>query len=159
MSLRKNSSANQVLKRGVKLLGERYEHKVKIDFPTSFPPAMLRAISTDIIRKELDAEEVPKGETNRDIMALLDESVFMSGLHWIAPIRTKPQRTYDSTEVKEDPEGRHIPYVIRRAIKGKRKDAKLLRSALERFGKASGLFSKINIRDYSKANSPEAPLS
>jgi energy-coupling factor transporter ATP-binding protein EcfA2 len=67
----------------------------------------------------------------------------------IAPIRTKPARTYD--EVAEDfsPEGRHIPFVLARILSGgtdAKGKAKLLKG-LKRFGEQSGLFKDIEIRD------------
>lgn len=66
----------------------------------------------------------------------------------IAPIRTKPERTYG--EVTEDfsPEGRHIPFVLARILSGSsdsKGKANLLKG-LKRFGEESGLFKDIDIR-------------
>jgi len=66
----------------------------------------------------------------------------------VAPIRTKPKRTYDEiSDLDFIPEGAHIPYVLARIltedISGRQKQI-LLRS-LEQYGKESGLFCGIRI--------------
>ena len=57
-----------------------------------------------------------------------------------APIRTQPQRTYDPGAKPPDPEGGHIPMVL--AVSS---DAlPELSERMEKFGKASGLYSKVS---------------
>ena len=59
-----------------------------------------------------------------------------------APTRANPQRTYDPGAKPPDPEGRHIPMVL--AVSS---DALPdFREHMEKFGKASGLYSKVSVR-------------
>jgi hypothetical protein len=68
-------------------------------------------------------------------------------LVWIAPIRSKPRRTYDEPEAPFSSEGSHIPYVIRRMLNSK-KDAIKFKEFIEQIGHASGLFQKIEIHSW-----------
>lgn len=65
---------------------------------------------------------------------------------WLAPIRTKPKRTYDGYGQLFSPEGEHTPYLIRKKLK-EEKGAQHFEKALSDFGKESGLFSKIMIHN------------
>ena len=69
----------------------------------------------------------------------------MPALIWIAPIRSKPRRTYDEPQTTFSSEGSHTPYVIRRMLSSKT-EAKKFRKFIERIGEASGLFQKIEIK-------------
>lgn len=65
---------------------------------------------------------------------------------WIAPIRAKARRTYDSYRASFSPEGEHAPYVLNNILheeKALPDSAKHLTSSLRNFGKASGLFRAI----------------
>jgi len=66
------------------------------------------------------------------------------GITPIAPIRSKPRKTYDEHGTTESPEGDHIPYEIRRLHKSKND---LLKS-INNFGIQSGMYKKINIKEY-----------
>lgn len=73
---------------------------------------------------------------------------------WLAPIRTRPQRTYDTYRLDFSPEGEHTPYLIKkllatRTIEQRRQAAKF-QQFIERFGKDSGLFRSISIKDYDR---------
>jgi predicted ATPase len=70
----------------------------------------------------------------------------------IAPIRSKPKKTYDEPGTPKNSEGDHIPYEIRRIIK---KNNKFLQE-IKTFGEQSGLFEKINIKEY--ASTDDAPF-
>jgi hypothetical protein len=79
---------------------------------------------------------------------------FTHDLAWLAPIRTKPKRTYDGYGKPFSPEGEHIPYLIRKQLKARSK-AESFKQALETFGKESGLFKEVRIRKFGKeATSP-----
>lgn len=66
----------------------------------------------------------------------------------VAPIRTKPRRTYDQVTESYDPEGNHIPLVLARILaeQSTSTQKKALLSGLKRFGRESGLFSDIALR-------------
>ena len=70
----------------------------------------------------------------------------------IAPIRSKPKKTYDEPGTLENPEGDHIPYILRRILRTKSK----LSQKINNFGELSGLFKNINIKEYEKAD--DAPF-
>ena len=59
----------------------------------------------------------------------------------IAPIRTKPSRTYDQVAQEFTPEGEHMPFVLPTLLKNA-----AAKNAFERFGKDSGLFRQVNVR-------------
>lgn len=63
-----------------------------------------------------------------------------------APIRTQPQRTYDPLKETPRPEGSHVPVTLARLSAEGTTAWRDLVQALERFGKASGLFSGIEVR-------------
>jgi predicted ATPase len=63
-----------------------------------------------------------------------------------APIRTRPKRTYDPIKAAVSPEGEHVPlFLASSALRNSDNWQKLL-SALEAFGRESGLFTKIEVR-------------
>lgn len=66
----------------------------------------------------------------------------------IAPIRTRPKRSYDEINQNFTPEGDHIPYILARILSEypSSKERKPLVSALETFGKESGLFKEIAVK-------------
>lgn len=64
---------------------------------------------------------------------------------WIAPIRTKPRRTYDDISQSDfSAEGAHTPYLIRRTLQSET-EAKAFEAFFERVGKNSGLFESVGI--------------
>lgn len=69
---------------------------------------------------------------------------------WLAPIRTKPQRTYDKYDVGFSPEGEHTPYLIKKLLTGK-KSAEKFREFVQKFGLASGLFESVLVKKYGRS--------
>lgn len=69
---------------------------------------------------------------------------FIENLLWYAPIRVKPQKTYDSYKIDFSPEGEHTPYLLNNIIAN---DNKILNSIIA-FGKSSGLFEGISTKNY-----------
>lgn len=59
----------------------------------------------------------------------------------IAPIRTRPRRTYDQVTEEFTPEGERIPFVLSDLLKDQQN-----RTILERFGQEAGLFRQIGVR-------------
>lgn len=70
-------------------------------------------------------------------------------LVWLAPIRTRPRRTYDGYGKEFSPEGEHTPYELRKRLKSENK-AKAFQEALRRFGKSSGLFRNVTVHNLGK---------
>jgi hypothetical protein len=73
---------------------------------------------------------------------------------WLAPIRTKPLRTYDTYRLDFSPEGEHTPYLIKKLLTRRtveqRKQAERFIGFIEKFGRDSGLFKSIVIKDYDR---------
>ncbi len=63
-----------------------------------------------------------------------------------APIRTRPQRTYDPLKEVPRPEGSHVPMTLARTLLDDSDLSKALRDALNSFGKVSGLFNDIEVQ-------------
>ncbi len=66
----------------------------------------------------------------------------------IAPIRSKPKRTYDILEEIPNTEGSDIPSQLRVLKQSKPKKWERLKRELIRFGKKSGLFSDIDVETF-----------
>ena len=74
----------------------------------------------------------------------------------IAPVRTRPARTYDpKTEIRR-PEGDHVPMVLARTYESRSEEWRRLRSRLSRFGTDSGLFKDLKVRR--KGKGPSDPF-
>jgi energy-coupling factor transporter ATP-binding protein EcfA2 len=75
----------------------------------------------------------------------------------LAPIRTKPRRTYDEFNDEFKPEGDHIPVMLARIWQEEKEPQKArLFDALNAFGKSSSLFKHIGVRRLGK--SPTDPF-
>lgn len=65
----------------------------------------------------------------------------------LAPIRSKPQRTHDRLRNEFQPEGSHIPYLLRANLAERTtRDRTALVQSLVLYGRESGLFDNIKIR-------------
>ena len=63
-----------------------------------------------------------------------------------APVRSKPRRTYDPSRPTPDPEGDYIPMYLANVFFRDKVTWEKLKKLLEDFGKRSGLFDEISIR-------------
>ncbi len=69
----------------------------------------------------------------------------------IAPVRSKPQRTYNPFKEEENPEGIDIPMLIMNMSRANKDRWGELRDRLIEFGKSSGLFTDVNVRRLGKS--------
>ncbi len=69
-----------------------------------------------------------------------------SSIRSIAPVRSKPKRTYDPLKETETPDGSEIPVALMNLSISRKAEWAELRTRLLDFGRASGLFSDIAIR-------------
>lgn len=65
----------------------------------------------------------------------------------LAPIRSKPQRTYSGDRSSERPDGEHIPFLLRDYTSSKKLSHKKLLESLELFGCKTGLFQKLCVNN------------
>jgi len=98
---------------------------------------------------------LPSQEDTKYIQHLIDQVVFSfrSPPYAVAPIRTKPKRTYDPISEQPTPEGDHIPMVLARTSNANPEDWDRLSKQLAEFGKTSGLFNTITVKNLSRAES------
>jgi len=73
------------------------------------------------------------------------ESVSRPPAFSIAPIRTKPRRTYDQVKEEFDAEGEHMPFVLSELLENES-----YKKTLEHFGQEAGLFRHISLKRLGK---------
>lgn len=98
--------------------------------------------------------EIKKNKNSFTTRRSFGNELLYSNYKWLAPIRAKAKRTYESYKIKFSPEGDHIPSILRQILSSKsnREKNKIIK-ALESFGKDSNLFDKIEVRELGKKNS------
>lgn len=99
--------------------------------------------------------------SDRGQPSLSDRSVnILDELYWpevavrpyaFAPVRTRPLRTYDPIKGAVSPEGDHVPLIL--ATMARSSDWQTLAAALESFGRHSGLFTKVAVRQLGESES------
>ena len=65
----------------------------------------------------------------------------------LAPIRSTPKRTYDPVQTRIEPSGSHVPMVLSKLSRENTEAWKSLREILGYFGKTSGLYGSISVRN------------
>ena len=68
----------------------------------------------------------------------------------VAPLRSKPKRTYDPIRETASPDGEHIPMLMMRLDRTDKSGWSALHDDLVEFGRASGLFSDIKVRRHGR---------
>ena len=76
-------------------------------------------------------------------------STFFDDIAWLAPIRSKPRKTYDEFSLEFSPEGDHTPYLIKKKLDSKQDSEKFIKF-INKVGRNSGLFKSIEIKNYSR---------
>lgn len=92
------------------------------------------------------------GNTSDEEIALSifgDIPTFSQHLIWIAPVRSKPSRIYGGYKTVFTPEGEHTPLLIKELL-SREKSAEDFGTFAEEFGKESGLFEDIYIKNFGK---------
>ena len=109
-----------------------------------FPPFSVES-EDEIIFKKYFEEKIKKFECSPwDIFRTL--SIFST-----SPIRSRPKRTYDPTREFNDPEGSDIPMLLMRIEATQQKQWETLKTQLVEFGKSSGLFQNIEIKNFGRS--------
>lgn len=75
----------------------------------------------------------------------------LSRPHAGAPVRSRPRRTYDPTQLAKDPEGEYVPMYLADTFRRAPHEWTALRGALDEFGKEAGLFDEITVRSLGKS--------
>ena len=98
--------------------------------------------------------EIKKNDNEFNFRGSFGREMLYSNYKWLAPIRAKAKRTYESYKIKFSPEGEHIPSILRQILGNRTSSEKTkIINSLEAFGKDSNLFDEIEIRELGKKNS------
>jgi hypothetical protein len=122
--------------------------------PTEFPlnpRAVEEGVPVSFLLR-LSLSERPELEAQKmfQLFRVLTQSATIPALA-LAPIRTKPRRTYDEFSDEFKPEGDHIPVMLARIWQEEKEPQKArLFEALNAFGKSSSLFKHIGVRRLGK---------
>ena len=106
------------------------------DVPLIIPLAMLGAIEAG--KPPVEGLDAP-----------VDLPLFGPNMIWLAPIRTKPRRTYDDVRLQYSPEGSHTPYLIRKLFQS-HQDAQKFKTMIEEVGENSSLYESIAIKPFGR---------
>ncbi len=93
-------------------------------------------------------DEIGSDQSDND-RVLFEISSFFHDIAWLAPIRSKPRKTYDEFSLEFSPEGDHTPYLIKKKLDSKHDSEKFIKF-IKKVGGNSGLFKKIEIKKYSR---------
>lgn len=109
-----------------------------------FPPFSVES-EGEIIFKKYFEEKIKKFECGPwDIFRTL--SIFST-----SPIRSRPKRTYDPTREFDDPEGSGVPMYLMRIEATEKKNWEALKTQLVEFGRNSGLFENIEVKNFGRS--------
>ena len=100
-------------------------------------------------QESLSLEEKELQISMRNILEALDSGRgygYVENSYSFAPIRSKPQRTYDPLKGDANPEGSDVPMVLMNMSRTDERSWKALKRGLTEFGKSSGLFTDIHVR-------------
>ncbi|KAF5038651.1 AAA ATPase domain protein [anaerobic digester metagenome] len=125
-----------------------YGKKYKIiDIPYEKLPLF---ILFSLVENEFD------NKTKRTSTPFAVEPLLFKKYLWLAPIRAKAKRIYESYEVKFSPEGEHIPSLLRELFSNSnKKESERILRILNQFGRESNLYDEIIIKNYgTKTASP-----
>ncbi|MCR4318280.1 MAG: AAA family ATPase [Planctomycetes bacterium] len=140
--------------------GNTKEATVKLDSPYRSMRGVDTAHAMSII-ESLFSDTKREGLSDRKSQVFprrfMKEYRFLRGEGWsnllsIAPVRSKPKRTYNFVSDAYQPEGGHIPEVLAALASDDRK-WETIRSKLVEFGKAAGMFSDIEVKRYGSTKS------
>lgn len=100
-----------------------------------------------------NTDSPPNKEDYKKIENIIDEIGFFPSHERpfaSAPIRSSPRRTYDPTKPEPDPEGRYVPTYLANLYVDQN-EWKQLKRKLEKFGRSSGLFRTIGVKELGDA--------
>lgn len=116
-------------------------------FPRCSP--FMKSLIGAYIEEVNDKEKKSKHSAFGTIFDEFMEFNFSGNLCWVAPIRAKPKRTYDSYDVSISSEGEHAPYLLKKMLSAKKSESKKQAiDLINSFGAQSRLFDSIDIKNY-----------
>ena len=136
------------------------KHESWIDFPLAYAMFMTNSnLRAEGWRQLLHG--IPNGEVIVEYVAKFLPHGNARGRGWLglpempeliplAPLRSKPKRTYDPIRETATPEGEHVPMLMMRLDRTDEARWNELRAALTAFGRGSGLFSDIEVKRHGR---------
>jgi len=125
----------------------------RTEFPVSFKKTVLGDLPVIFLLRNLIFERAHQqgkvdlmSETVIDTFSALSQMI--TPIFALAPVRTKPKRTYDEISDEFRPEGDHIPVLLARTWQ-EEGEARVF-EALQEFGEISSLFRDIRVRRLGK---------
>lgn len=123
-----------------------------------FPIRLFKRFSKGLFRDSLIGESDTKNalakfwEEREDSFGLMSEYTSWDSWHHLSvlstsPIRSRPKRTYDPTREFSDPEGSDVPMLLMRTEATQKPHWEALKEQLVKFGKVSGLFQNIEVKN------------
>ena len=120
----------------------------KVELPSGFPPRVPVLFLLSLVWQS--AKGGTKSDKDSEELSILQGPMpSPPELIWLAPIRTKPRRTYDELTLDFSPEGAHTPYLIRRMLRSNPRASKF-RAFIDKVGQASGLFQGVKIKNFGR---------
>ncbi len=108
---------------------------------------------TDFLHQQFEVKK--NGETDEySLFFAYAELDFLWDSYSIAPIRSKPRRTYDPLKEVETPEGSEMPMVLMRLSATTEDEWFFLKEDILNFGRVSGLFTDVRVRHLGKLGDP-----
>lgn len=102
-----------------------------------------------VIKNMIEVESAEKIQTNNSKSFSFRINALFTEFTWIAPIRAKAKRVYESFKFNTTSEGEHIPILLKKILLTEQdsKKNKEIKRILEDFGRESSLFDKIEIKE------------
>lgn len=69
-----------------------------------------------------------------------------SNVYASAPVRSKPERTYNPADLSVAPDGAHIPFIMAQLHAFDQEKWRSIEASMAEFGKASGLFDRVQVK-------------
>ena len=109
-----------------------------------FPPFTRESKGKIVFKKYFNKKTHKLGCGLWDIFR--DMSIFST-----SPVRSRPKRTYDPTREFDDPEGSDVPMHLMRIEVTDKKNWEALKTQLVEFGRNSGLFENIDVKNFGRS--------
>jgi hypothetical protein len=120
--------------------------RMRLEQPSS--KKVLENSGVSVLHPRLCAEFLREREPviDRLLKPLTDLRMRETRPHAFAPVRTRPQRTYDPVTEAARAEGSHVPMVLARMRTSDAEAWRTLRESLSDFGRKSGLFELVDVQ-------------
>lgn len=116
---------------------------IKIDAPTYMPIEYIIYRASNLVNKK---------KASPPLFRFHSFKLHNKPFFWIAPIRAKPSRFYESLSTTTSPDGTHTPSLIRSMLNNKNSTADKGKEALNSYGDSSGLYKDIKIKSLDSSN-------